>query len=330
MATPPTNRSRRRAGASESRAGLTHRLRSWLRHHRRTLVDSLQRLVSTPAQSLMTLLVIAIALALPAALYSAVDNLSQVARSIEVSASMTLFVDKDAGEEQVDDLMSRLEAHDDVASLRFISRERALEEFRADSGFGDALRLLDENPLPAAVLVQPEPAAIQVPGRADALAEWLAQQPLVDDVTVDLAWLSRFHALLATARDLVLGLAAVLGLGVVLVMGNTVRLAIQNRREEIVVVKLIGGTDSYVRRPFLYSGLWFGLGGGLLAWGLVWLGVLALDGEVRRLASLYQSGFDLRGPGLGQLLALLAGGGLLGLGGAWLAVSGQLKTIEPE
>ncbi len=207
MASRDPVRSRRRTGASDSRARISHRLRSWMRHHRRTLIDSFRRLLATPAQSLMTLLVIAIALALPAALYSAVNNLGRVVEDIEFNASMTVFLAKSAEEAEIDTLMERLSGHRDIAALRFISRERALEEFRANSGFGDALRLLDDNPLPPAVLVRPEQAAVRAQGRADALAAWLAEQPLVDDVTVDLDWLRKFHASLAAAGDLALGLA---------------------------------------------------------------------------------------------------------------------------
>jgi len=131
-------------------------------------------------------------------------------------------------------------------------------------------------------------------------------------------------------RKLAWALGAALGLGVLLIMGNTIRLAIENRRDEIVVVKLIGGTNGYVRRPFLYTGLWYGVGGGAMAWLLVWLAVVLLGGTAKELATQYQSSFTPTGPGFGNLVLLLLSGGVLGLLGAWIAVSQYARQIEPE
>lgn len=314
----------RRASAATSPQS---QLQGYLHHHRQTLRASLQRLASTPLQTALTLLVVAIALALPATLYTAVANLQQVAGDIDTSARMTVFVDKAADSSTIDTLLSTIKTDDTVASADYISREQALAEFREHSGFGDVLDLLDDNPLPAVIQVQPRNSQ---PDQIQALSERLSALASVDEVSVDMAWLQRLQGLLDAARTVTLALAIALGLGVLLVMGNTIRLAIENRRDEIVVVKLIGGTDSYMRRPFLYTGLWYGLGGGIVAWLLVWGGIAWVGVAINRLAAAYQSSFDLAGPGFGVLLTLSLCGALLGLGGAWLAVAQHARAIEPE
>jgi cell division transport system permease protein len=305
-------------------------LASYVRHHRETVAASLARLAATPLQTLMTMLVVAIALALPASLYTAVDNLRQLGGEVEFNTRMTVFLRHDLTPQDIDTLLAALGdmAHIEAATL--VTPEEALAEFSETSGFGDVLDLLDDNPLPAVLLVVPAAEASASPDVAEALTRAIARQPQVDDVAVDLAWLQRLQALLDIGHRLVYAMGAALGIGVVVIMGNTIRLAIESRRDEIVVVKLIGGTDRYVRRPFLYGGLWFGFGGGLLAWLLVWLGVLLVGGTVGQLAVLYQSGFAISGPGFGALLLLLSGGALLGSLGAWIAVSQHLRHIEPE
>ncbi|MCK9563258.1 MAG: permease-like cell division protein FtsX [Bacteroidales bacterium] len=324
--------SRRRLprGAQGVRSRFASRFAGYMHHHRESLLSSLGRLLATPLQSLMTMLVLAIGLALPASLFTAMDNLRQLGGEVELSARMTVFVDRATPEAELEALVADLAALDDVADLVLVSREQALADFRESSGFGDVLNLLDENPLPAVVMVEPTTVAGGDHGRVSALASTIGADPRVDDVVVDLAWLQRFQALLDIGRRLVWALGVALGIGVLLIVGNTIRLAIASRREEIVVVKLIGGTNRFVRRPFLYSGLWYGVGAGLLAWLLVTLAVSLLASTIGQLAALYQSGFRLVGPGLGSLSTLLACGGLLGLAGAWIAVSVHLRHVEPE
>jgi cell division transport system permease protein len=325
------NRGRKTAtGARESRTSALQLLENYLRHHGQMFGASFMRLLRTPVQTLMTVLVIAIAMALPAALYTAMGNLRQLSGNVELNARMSVFLTKDASDDDVAELMANLEQRSDVTAIIYLSKERALDEFRTASGFGEVLNLLDENPLPAAMLVQPTPAVTDDPAAAQALIDWLRAQPKVDDVSVDLAWLQKLHAFIDAGKQLALGLGVALAFGVVLIMGNTIRLAIENRREEIVVVKLIGGTNGYVRRPFLYAGLWYGLWGGLAAWLLVWLAFLAMTDEVSNLATLYQSGFNLAGPGLSSLFVLILCGALLGLIGSWVAVASHLRKIEPS
>lgn len=321
---------RPRRGAHGVQSRFASRFASYVHHHRESLLSSLERLLATPLQSVMTMLVLAIALALPASLFTAMDNLRQLGGEVELSARMTVFVERTTQDEELEALVADLAALEGVADLTLVSREQALVDFRESSGFGDVLNLLDENPLPAVVMVEPSAALGGDHGRVSALASTIGADPRVDDVVVDLAWLQRFQALLDIGRRLVWALGGALGIGVLLIVGNTIRMAIASRREEIVVIKLIGGTNRFVRRPFLYSGLWYGMGAGLLAWLLVTLAVALLTATIGQLAALYQSGFRLMGPGLGSLVALLVCGGLLGLAGAWSAVSVHLRHVEPE
>ena len=327
--TDAAQRRRSRGGASQSRAGIQHRFENYLLDHRRNLVSSFRRLLKTPLQSLMTVLVIAIAMALPAALYVGVNNVERLGSGIEVSARMSVFIRDGASGEAIDGFVEELNGRGDVQSTVFVSPDEALEEFQRVSGFGDALGLLESNPLPPTVEVLPIGDLIADPQALEELVTWINQQPIVDEVSLDLGWLQKLHALVDIGRQAALGLGAVLAIGVLLVMGNTIRLAIESRREEILVVKLIGGTNGYVCRPFLYTGLWLGGCAGVMAWLLVWLAYWSLSGEVEQLTRLYQGRYALQGPGFREFLVLAGVGALLGLAGTRVAVHGHMRTVEP-
>jgi cell division transport system permease protein len=215
-----------------------------------------------------------------------------------------------------------------VGTTRVIGRQEALAEFRRLSGFGEALDLLGENPLPVVLLLQPSQRA-STPEGAAALADRLGKLPEVDMAQLDLEWVRRLHAMTRTAERGIWVLVTLLSLAVLLIVGNTIRLEINNRRQEIEITKLVGATNAFIRRPFLYDGLWYGILGGLIAWLLITLSLLLLQGPVADLAGLYDSQFDLAGLSLGGSLVVLGGSGLLGLAGAWLAVGRHLAAIEP-
>ncbi len=320
----------RAKGATGQKIRRIHRLKGYLLNHRQVSAATLRRLWAAPVQTLMTALVIAIALGLPATLYLGVVNLNQLSSGFEGSARITIFLDHHAAEREVDTLRRSLELDTDIAEITYISREQALAEFKALSGFGQVLEMLDENPLPPVLLLKPAQSLKRNLAASEALVAELLAKPSVDDVKLDMKWVQRLQALLEVSRRLAFMLGGLLSLGVLLIVGNTIRLAIENRREEIVVVKLVGGTDGYVRRPFLYTGLWYGVMGGVLAWLLVWLGVSWLDMSVQRLAALYQSSFQLQGLGFSGVMVLIAIAATLGLVGAWLAVSQHLSVIEPK
>lgn len=304
---------------------------SWLARlaaqHLHALVFTLGRLWRSPAGSLLTAAVIGVTLALPAGLHILVKNVSAVSGRWQGAASVSLFLKDPVADDRGRQLTLELAKRPDVARTEYVSRERSAAEFRALSGFGDALDALHDNPLPAVIVVTPQ--ASQTPATVDAMARALARLPEVDQVKLDRKWLERLYAVLAIVRRGVWLTAAMLGLAVIVIVGNTIRLDIQNRRDEIVVMKLVGASNAFIRRPFLYTGWWYGLAGGALAWLLVQAGLLALSGPAQRLAGLYQSDFSVSGLGGTGALAVLGGGIALGWLGAFWTVTRHLSRIEP-
>ncbi len=318
----------RREGASQSRADLRDRYRGWLRHHRLSAADSLFRVMDSPLASVLTWLVMGIALALPVGLNLALDNVSRLSASWDSPAQVSLFLSEDLAPDRARELATEIAGRDDVADTQFLSREQALQEFSALSGFADVLASLEGNPLPDLILVSPRDAAGQT--AVAALAEDLRAMPEVTEAVLDMAWLQRLNSLLDLCRRLVYVVGGLLLLGVALILGNTIRLAIESRREEIVIVKLVGGSSAFARRPFLYTGLWYGVGGGVCAAVLVAMALWYLRQPVGELALLYQSSYQLQGLGVMGALNLVLLGGLLGLVGAWVAVARHLVKIQPR
>ena len=277
----------------------------------------------------MTWLVLGIALALPVGLNVALSNARSVSVSWDSPAQISLFLRAEVSVEAAGVLAQRIESRDDVAAIRLVSREQALDEFRQLSGFGDVLANLEGNPLPNLLLVTPAPEAL---GGAEVglLRAALEGESGVDRAVLDMEWVQRLSALVALSQRVVTALGLTLATGVLLVIGNTIRLAIENRRDEILVVKLVGGSDAFVRRPFLYTGFWYGLGGALVAWVVVGVSLWYLRGPLSALALLYQSDFTLRGLGFTGSLVLLSAGAILGLLGAWAAVARHIREIQPS
>jgi cell division transport system permease protein len=301
----------------------------WLLRHVQMSLASLGRLSRSPVSSLMTAAVIGIALALPSGLHLLVDNVRVLSGAWHGSASISLFLNAEVSDTQAETVRQQLARREDVAEARLIDRAQALDEFRRLSGFGEAIELLDHNPLPAVVLVRPRDD-IQGAAAVERMAQALEGYREIDLAQVDLQWVERLAAITGTIERGVLILAALLAGAVLLIIGNTIRLEIQNRHSEIEIVKLVGGTDAFIRRPFLYEGLWYGLLGGLIALALVLGSLYLLDGPVQRLAGLYESDFSLAVIDPASLLGVLLGGPLLGLAGAWLAVGRHLAEIQPE
>lgn len=321
--------SARKQGASSQQPELKARGRSYLSHHTEMARVSLKRLLATPLATLMTLAVIAIALSLPSVFYVGLQNVGQLSEHWQGSSQVSLFLSDQLSEAEGRDLALQLESNSQIAELAYLSKDDALAEFKQYAGFGRALNQLNNNPLPAVILAVPTEEYLS-PDSLESLTQLLLSIDGVDDVRIDLAWVQRLQAMVQFGQRAVLLLAMLLSLGVVLVVGNTIRLEIQNRSEEIRVVKLVGGTDGFVRRPFLYTGIWYGVGAGLLAWLLVQLSVWYLGSIVGRLIMLYQSDFQLQGLGFGATVILLLLAVLLGSGGAWLAVLRHLRAIEPR
>ncbi|NVK36803.1 MAG: cell division protein FtsX [Gammaproteobacteria bacterium] len=301
---------------------------AYIQHHKLMAVDSLKRLLAAPAASLMTWLVLAIALSLPMTLYVALENVKQLSRNWDQSSQISVYLKKGVMSRFADELTAEIADFPNVSSAVYISPEQALKEFSVSTGLSDVIFGLDDNPLPGVISVIPRLNSQDENG-LEQLQQKLEALRHVDSVQLDLIWVKRLYQFMELGQRLVWALAALLGLAVLLIIGNTIRLSIENRRDEIRVVKLVGGTDAFVRRPFLYTGLWFGLGGGIIAWILLSIGLFWLSGPVEQLISLYGSDFSLKGLGFSDSLLLIFDGVILGWLGAWLAVSRHLSTIEP-
>ena len=319
---------RRKEGASLSRTDLRGHAKAWIQHHRLSAADSLMRVLDSPGSSVLTWLVIGIALALPVGLNVALDNVSQVSAGWDSPTQISLFLQGEVSPDRLRELEGEMDARQDVSKTRVISRDEALDEFRTLSGFADVLASLPKNPLPDLILVTPD-VALDGPA-VSALRVELQGNSDVAEAVLDMEWLQRLNSLMALSRRLVLAIGCMLVVGVMLILGNTIRLAIEGRRDEIVIVKLVGGSNGFVRRPFLYTGLWYGVGGGVLAALLVSAALWSLEKPISDLAMLYESAFQLSGLGVMGSLNLVILGGLLGLAGAWLAVSRHLARIQPR
>jgi cell division transport system permease protein len=300
----------------------------WFTRHVSTSIGSLGRLFRQPFASLMIILVIAVTLAIPAALNLVVKNAQAVSTGWDNALDFSIYLRQDLNESEAAGLARLIQQRADVESVQLITASEALAEFKEQSGFGEALDQLSENPLPHTLVVRPSPA--NTSQSMILLQEELANLPESELVQVDTEWVQRFHAILDIVRQAIVIGAALLGIAIVVIIGNTIRLDIQNRREEIEVTKLIGASNAFVRRPFLWSGFWYGLFGGGLALGLVQYGLFLLEQPVARLAGLYQSGISVLALTLDESLAILGIGILLGLVGSWFAAARHMRRIEPR
>ena len=304
-------------------------LASYCARHAQAFFGALGRLLRNPLASFLTVLVVAVALALPMSLKLFVSNARIATGDFKDAVDLSVYLKTDVALAKAQQLAANVKARPGVADVELISADKALEEFRTYSGFGAALEVLEQNPLPHVLHVHPSPDASS-PADIETLQRYFKAWPEVDLVQIDSEWVMRFNAILDVMRKVLTIAAALLGLGVVAVVGNTIRLEILNRRAEIEVTKLVGGSDGFVRRPFLYTGLLYGLGGALLAWGIIMITVVVLEQPVATLAQLYGSHYALSGPASEDVGLLLGGGAFLGLVGAWISATRHLSRIEPR
>jgi cell division transport system permease protein len=304
-------------------------LTSYLTRHAQAFFGALGRLMRNPLASMFTLLVVAVALALPMSLKLFVSNARVATGDFKNAVDLSVYLKTDVALAKAQQLAANARARSGVAEVTLIPADEALDEFRTYSGFGAALEVLEQNPLPHVLHVRPEVQASSA-SALETLRQYFAAWPEVEMVQIDSEWVMRFNAILEVLRKLLLILAVLLGLGVLAVVGNTIRLEILNRRAEIEVTKLVGGSNGFVRRPFLYTGMLFGLGGALLAWAAIGAMVMVLAEPVATLARLYGSSYALTGPSLEDTATLLGGGALLGWLGAWISANRHLRSIEPR
>jgi cell division transport system permease protein len=296
--------------------------------HLQALFGALGRLVRAPLATMLTLTVIGVALALPAGLALVVNNLRNATGDFSNAVDFSVHFKLGTPIERVQQLATGARIRTGIESVTVKTADEALEEFRQASGFGDALAALEDNPLPHHLVVRPSKNA-SGPADVESLRRYFAAFPEVDIVQLDLDWVRRLHSLLDVLRRVLIVVVIVLGLGVLAVIGNTIRLEIQQRRPEIEVTKLVGGSNAFVRRPFLYTGIFYGLGGALLAALIVLGGLTYLDRAVGDLSAQYGSRFHLEGLGNSGFGILLGVGAGIGWLGALISTGRHLRQIEP-
>jgi cell division transport system permease protein len=299
---------------------------NWLLMHLDTLRESMARLARHPVAAALNVIVIGIALSLPAGFYLGLNNLQTFSRQLSSDPQISIFMAVDATPAEVQATEQRLKSSDEIGRVEFIARDRALARLKRSAGMADVLANLAHNPLPDAFVVtvrNNDPATLQ------ALHDQAQKWPRVEHVQLDAEWARRLDAVLSVGRMLVSLLAVLLAVALVAVTFNTIRLQILTRRDEIEVSKLIGATNPFIRRPFLYFGMLQGLAGGFAALAIVAAAIAALNIQLADLSALYGISFQLEWPGLRDTLALLVFSGLLGWLGAWLSVSRHLRHIEP-
>jgi len=300
----------------------------WLGRHANTSIGALGRLLRQPFASLMIVLVIAVTLAMPAAINLVIKNARAVSGSWVNALDFAVYLKQDLSVSEAEGLGRLITQRADVDGVDVISASEALSEFKELSGFGAALDQLPDNPLPHTLVVRP--SAGNTSESLILLQEEIGNLPETDYVQADTEWVQRFHAILDIVRQAIAIGATLLGVAIVVIIGNTIRLDIENRREEIEVTKLIGASNGFVRRPFLWTGFWYGLFGGLLALALVRYGLFMLEGPVARLAGLYQSNIVISSLGIEESAAIAGIGIFLGLFGSWVTTARHMRKIEPR
>ena len=297
--------------------------------HLQQAIGSLGDLWRTPFTSVMTVFVLGISLALPATLHLFVKNAEQVSEQWDSASQITLFLKLATTDKSAQNLVKRIKLYPEVNEVHYISATQALKEFKILSGFGQSLEYLDKNPLPATILVTPTERASQASAANELLVK-LKEEREVDQGKLDLEWLTRLEAIAQLIEDIVIGVALLLCMSVVLIVGNTIRLAILNEKDAIAIMKLVGATDSFIQRPFLYSGMWYGVFGGLLSWLAVSILAQYLTSAISKLTDLYQSNFQLQGLAFTEALWLIAVAVILGLVGSYISVRKHIRAIEPN
>lgn len=300
-----------------------------LAYHMQAAIQSLNVLCRKPLATIMTSLVIAIALALPALFWVFSDNMAKLTASWQRGGHVSLYLKPGLSEAEQQLLVQKVRETDGVAQISLKSSTEGLSELTQQEGMQDIMRYLPENPLPAVVDVVPA-LTIDSPAKLDLLARKLQTIAQVEHAKIDMEWISRLHALLGFAAKFADALLALLAMAVIMIVGTTLRLALHSRQEEIQVLKLIGAKDPFILRPFLYSGVWYGVLGAIFAVFMVNIFIFSLGSAINQLAVAYQMHYPLTGLSFRQVLLLALFAIILGWMGARLSVKRQLASIEPQ
>lgn len=302
-------------------------MKQWLNQHLQALQLVISRMRRNAGAAIMMCCVMGVTLCLPGILYIIVDNLNRLAGDIQSEPRISLFLKLDSTPGTIAKLDKQLQNHPEIKSYRFVNKDTAWQQLQENSGTADVAGDLEKNPLPDAYFVQPktlDPAAV------DHLQKEMQQWPGVELAQVDANWVKRLYSLLQLGKKAILVLAALLGFALIAIIGNTIRLQILTQREEIEVSKLMGATDNFIRRPFLYAGAFYGLGGGLAAW-LLLAGVITIfNYSVTDIAAQYASNFHLQLPLWQVNLGLIISAIGLGWLGSYIAVGRSLAQFNPK
>lgn len=302
-------------------------MHAWLIQHWHALIFTLQRFINAPFTSFLSIAVIGIAFSLPVGVYTLLINLQAHSGQITEAPQLSLFLKLNPSNSEVESIRQRLENHPQVTSLRFISKELALQQLAQSNEMADVVGNLEENPLPDAFVITAHRVAAE---KLEQLRVTMTQWPEIEYVQFDTAWAMRLDALLKLGKLGVIMLATLLSLALVMVVYNTIRMQILTKRDEIEVSKLIGATDSFIRRPFLYFGAIQGLAGGITAWLIIALGIYIINNELVVLSELYTVDFYLKHLAKNDFISLLLFSAWLGWLGARLSVASYLWQIEPK
>ena len=296
--------------------------------HLRAIMNSLGQLSRSPLASLLTFAVIGIALALPLSLFVVLKNVQIVSDSFQTTGQINLYLQNNISPDQLHNTLLVLNMDQNVVKSQYISPQQGFQEFSENAGLTNSNLNLNNNPLPGVIVVTPSPELNTL--QVEQLVSRLAKLPSVTTAQLDLKWLQRLNAILAIGHRAAVLLMVIFAIAVLLIIANTIRLTTQNHHDEILVIKLIGGANSFIRRPFLYSGIVYGLIGAIFAWLLVDMMISFLQNPISKLASLYGTTYEIQGLGLQTTLYLVVGGILLGLIASWIAVSRYIHEIEPS
>lgn len=312
----------------DSKENFQSMFESWSLQHMQAFFFSLGQLCRNPVASILTAAVIGISLALPAGFFIFLENTRQITAGWEGTVEITAFLKMDVDDAAAKNLAKKVSDMSGIAKVELVTREQALEEYRQLSGFAKALEALEDNPLPSLLLIKPVHDEFMEKSAEELLAK-LNKIPEIENAQYDQLWVQRLNAIIEIIQRIVIILAVFLGLAVLIIIGNTIRMLIYHRRSEIEVTKLFGATDGFIQRPFLYSGFWFGIFGGIIAWALVTISLSLLQGPADSLAQLYSSNYKLIGLSFKEAFILIFSGVLLGLIGSWISVQRHLRAIEP-
>jgi cell division transport system permease protein len=308
---------------------LVELFQAYLLNHAHGLFSSLGRLSRTPFTSAMTILVLAIAISLASSFYIVVANIQQLTGNLESSNQMSLFLHENITDAAGQKLAEQIQQNGSVVDVKFISKKQALEEFKANSGFSDALNALERNPLPSVIQVVPKNALENNEDIEKLMADF-KQFPQVDFVQVDMQWVARLQTIMLIASRGVMLVSLLLGFAVTFITGNTIRLELQNRQDEVFISKLVGATHAFIQRPFLYTGFWLGFISGFLGWLIMTIMLLILETPVEKLSTLYNSSFDLLFLSFSEFILLLMISSVLAVLGSWAVLHYQLRQLKPQ